>query len=71
MHVARTQGARALELRAAMSLAQLVMDDGDALGALAVLQPLRVDLADAFDVEDRRQADDLLRLLSKAASDAD
>jgi hypothetical protein len=65
--IARAQGARALELRAAMNLARLIADDGDARRALEALAPLRGRFVDGSDTEDLRRADELMRELREGA----
>jgi predicted ATPase/DNA-binding winged helix-turn-helix (wHTH) protein len=63
--VARNQGARALELRAATCLARDLDDGGDPQGALQVLAPVRAAFADGPETADLRRADGLLASLGK------
>jgi DNA-binding winged helix-turn-helix (wHTH) protein len=65
LEIAQQQGARALELRAAISLSRLTAADGDLRHALDVLVPVRAGFGDGFDTEDLTRADDLLRSLTK------
>jgi predicted ATPase len=60
---ARRQGALSWELRAAMSLAQLLHDQGRAADALAALQPVYDRFTEGFDTADLRAAKTLLGAL--------
>ncbi|HMN47257.1 MAG TPA: winged helix-turn-helix domain-containing protein [Povalibacter sp.] len=59
---ARTQGARAWELRAAMDLARLWIADGRLAEAMSLLGPVRDALTEGLATRDVRAADALLRL---------
>jgi predicted ATPase len=63
LRIARAQGTRALELRAATSLARLRAEDGDARGALQVLAPVRESFVDGSETLDLARADELLSSL--------
>jgi predicted ATPase len=53
---ARRQGALSLELRAAMSLARLLRDQGRSANALALLQPVYNRFSEGFDTADLKAA---------------
>lgn len=61
---ARSQGAKAWELRAALSLARLLSTQGRSLEARAVLLPLVQALGDRFDTADLREATALLSVIA-------
>ena len=60
LSVARTQSARALELRAAADLATLWIDEGRSEKAIDLLAPLSAQFAEGLDTDDIRQAKALL-----------
>jgi predicted ATPase len=60
---ARRQGALSWELRAAMSLARLLRDQGRPADALALLQPVYDRFTEGFDTVDLKAAKDLLDAL--------
>jgi len=62
LQTARRQGARALELRAAVSLARLLEQSGDVERAVDLLTPLRGAIDDGFS-EDLAYVDELLSSL--------
>jgi predicted ATPase len=64
IEVARRQGARMRELRAAVSLTRLLRDQGKTVSALALLQPVRSWLADAEGTIDAANARALMDSLS-------
>jgi predicted ATPase len=57
---ARSQGAKALELRAATDLAALWIDQGRRAEALALLAPVYASFTEGFDTQDLKQANALL-----------
>jgi ATP/maltotriose-dependent transcriptional regulator MalT len=61
LEVARQQGARALELRAAIDLADLKRAQGDISGALALLEPLHHACAEGGETNDLSQAAALIK----------
>lgn len=67
LEIARSQGARALELRAATSLARLLADEGDVRLAVESLSGVRSGFAEGFDTEDLARADALLATLREHA----
>ena len=66
LQIARRQGARALELRAAIDLADLKRAQGDAPGARSLLGPLHAACTEGRDTDDLRRAAALLTELSHA-----
>jgi tetratricopeptide (TPR) repeat protein len=71
MEVARGQGARSYEMRAAVSLGKLMERDGRAVEALEMIEPLRTALSGARVTPDTTDADMLLsRLRATAKSEA-
>ncbi|ASG24873.1 ATP-binding protein [Nitrospirillum viridazoti] len=60
----RRQAAKAWELRAAIDLARLWMDQGQPARALALLRPLRDGFQEGLDTADLRAADQLLLMLA-------
>ncbi|MEO8080622.1 MAG: AAA family ATPase [Caldimonas sp.] len=64
--VARRQGSRSLELRAATSLAQLRIEAGDADRALDVLAPIHATFDEGFDTADLRRAAELMATLRRS-----
>jgi predicted ATPase len=60
LHVARQQGALFFELRAAMSIAQLLGDRGQPGDAVACLQPVYDRFSEGFDTSDLKSARALL-----------
>lgn len=62
--LARPRQVRALELRAAMPLARLLRDRGDAAGAQALLAPVYEGFAEGFDTADLLEAKALLEDLA-------
>jgi len=65
LQTARRQGARALELRAVVSLARLLGQSGDAQRAVDLLAPVREAIDDGFSSEDLACADELLASLGE------
>jgi predicted ATPase len=65
--VARRQQAKALELRAAMSLSRLWQWQGKRHEALNLLAPIYTWFTEGFDTEDLREAQSLLTALEKGA----
>ena len=64
IEVARTQGAKALELRAATSLARLWHDQGKRDEAFALLTPIYNWFTEGFDTRDLKEAKALLDQLA-------
>jgi predicted ATPase len=60
---ARAQNARSLELRAAVSLARLHVEDRDPAGAAALLKPVYSGFVEGFDTPDLSEARQLLEAL--------
>ena len=58
--IARRQGSKTLELRAALGLARLLMDDADNEGAYRLIKPLYEGFTEGFDTPDAKQASALL-----------
>ena len=58
--IARQQQSKTLELRAALGLARLRMDDADNEGAYRLIKPLYEGFTEGFDTPDVKQAGDLL-----------
>jgi hypothetical protein len=67
LEVAREQGARSFELRAAVSLGKLMERDGRAAEALEMIEPLRTALDGKRSTPDMIDADMLLNRLRAAA----
>ncbi|TWB24390.1 hypothetical protein FBZ89_10115 [Nitrospirillum amazonense] len=67
----RRQAAKAWELRAAIDLARLWMDQGQPARALALLLPLRDGFQEGLDTADLRAADQLLLMLADLPGTAD
>jgi predicted ATPase len=65
--IARSQQARAFELRAAVSLARWWRDDGRIAQARGLLEPVRARFTEGFDTADLIEADTLLRGSGAAA----
>lgn len=65
--IARSQGARALELRAATGLARLLASEHDARRAIETLAPVRAGFSEGLDTEDVLRADELLAMLKAQA----
>jgi len=67
MRVASAQGSRSWELRGAISLARLMLDQGSAADARAILEPVYNFFTEGFSTGDLREAKSLLdRTLSRA-----
>jgi tetratricopeptide (TPR) repeat protein len=64
LEIARDQGARAWQLRAAMALARLAAEDGDSPSARATLTPVLEGFIEGHDTTDLQQAGALLATLS-------
>jgi predicted ATPase len=60
LDLARQQGALSWELRAAISLARLLRDQGCSIGAMTLLQPVYDRFTEGFDTADLKAAKDLL-----------
>ena len=58
--IARQQQSKSLELRAALGLARLLMDDADNEGAYHLIEPLCRSFSEGFDTPDVKQAGALL-----------
>lgn len=63
--LARTQGARSWELRAAMSLSELLAGRSDLQGAADVLSPVYARFAEGLDTRDLRRASEVLNKVRK------
>ena len=63
--VARSQGAKLLELRAAVSLAHLLRQEGRAREALDLLEPVYASFTEGFDTPDLLEAETLLAQLAE------
>jgi predicted ATPase len=68
LKVAQAQGARLLELHAAMSLARLWRDQGKVQQARELLAPVYGWFTEGFDTRDLKEAKALLEELSNAAT---
>jgi DNA-binding winged helix-turn-helix (wHTH) protein/predicted ATPase len=67
VEVARRQGAKSLELRAATSLARLLVEQGQVKSARQILKPLYVSFEEGLQTPDLREAGDLLASLTTKA----
>ena len=64
LQLARTQGAKSLELRSAVSIARFALDDGNRDAALASIRPVYDAFTEGFDTPDLQEARVLVEELS-------